>query len=180
MMWLTMMVAMMLPSLMPMLLRYRRSVCAITSAQLDMQTAFVGLGYFFVWAVFGVFAFVGEAILSEFAMRWPPATGLFVLIAGALQFSRWKARHLACCRDTPACCSGLASAAWRHGVRLGIHCVHCCFGLTVMLIALGMMDLRAMALVTAAISAERLAPDGLRVARFVGGVLIATGLFAMV
>ena len=59
----------------------------------------------------------------------------------------------------------------------GMHCVNCCFGLTVMLLALGMMDLRAMALVTAAISIERLAPGGLRAARLVGVVLVAMGAF---
>jgi predicted metal-binding membrane protein len=38
------------------------------------------------------------------------------------------------------------------------------------------MDLRAMALVTAAISVERLAPSGPRVARLIGVVLVAAGL----
>ena len=177
-MWLTMMVAMMLPSLMPMLLRYRQTVGATTTARLDALTGVVAIGYFLVWAVLGAFAFFADATLSTFEMHWPPATGSFVLIAGALQFSRWKAHHLACCRDAPACCGARlaeGTSALRYGVHLGIHCVHCCFGLTVVLLALGMMDLRAMALVTAAIWLERLAPDGLRVARFVGGILIASG-----
>jgi predicted metal-binding membrane protein len=39
------------------------------------------------------------------------------------------------------------------------------------------MDLRAMALVTAAITVERLAPGGKRVARAVGAVLVGVGLF---
>jgi predicted metal-binding membrane protein len=67
--------------------------------------------------------------------------------------------------------------ALRHGLRLGIDCVHCCFGLTLTLLALGVMDLRAMAAVTLAISVERLAPGGLRAARFTGFVLVAAGMF---
>jgi predicted metal-binding membrane protein len=176
-MWLTMMVAMMLPSLMPMLLRYRRAVGV--TARLDVLTAIVGLGYFFVWALFGIAAFLFDSILTDTPVP-ATATGAVVLIAGALQFSRWKTHHLACCRGETGCCEPVpaeVSAAWRHGVRLGVHCVHCCFGLTVTLLAIGMMDLRAMSLVTALVSLERLAPGGLRAARFVGGVLMAMGTF---
>jgi hypothetical protein len=39
------------------------------------------------------------------------------------------------------------------------------------------MDLRAMAVVTAAITAERFAPGGLRIARATGTIAIAAGLF---
>jgi predicted metal-binding membrane protein len=39
------------------------------------------------------------------------------------------------------------------------------------------MDLRAMAVVTAATTVERLAPAGERVARAVGAVVVASGLF---
>ena len=38
------------------------------------------------------------------------------------------------------------------------------------------MDLRVMAVVTAAITAERLAPAGARVARAIGVIVVATGL----
>jgi hypothetical protein len=39
------------------------------------------------------------------------------------------------------------------------------------------MDLRAMALITAAITAERVAPAGERLARAIGAVAAGTGLF---
>jgi predicted metal-binding membrane protein len=103
-----------------------------------------------------------------------------VLIAGALQFTAWKARHLACCREVPGRGHKLpvdAGTAWRHGVRLGIHCSHCCAGLTAMLIVTGVMDLRAMAVVTGAITVERLAPAGERVARAIGIVVLGAGSF---
>ena len=70
-----------------------------------------------------------------------------------------------------------ASTAWRHGVRLGVDCAHCCFGLMAILLCFGVMDLRAMAVVTAAISVERLAPAGERVARAIGVVIVGAGLF---
>jgi predicted metal-binding membrane protein len=45
------------------------------------------------------------------------------------------------------------------------------------LLAIGVMDLRAMAVVTAAITIERVAPDGERVARVIGAVAVGAGLF---
>ena len=45
------------------------------------------------------------------------------------------------------------------------------------LLAIGVMDLRAMAVVTAAITVERLSPAGERVARTVGVIAVGTGLF---
>jgi predicted metal-binding membrane protein len=118
--------------------------------------------------------------LPTLARAVPLVIGATVLFAGVQQFTTWKAQRLACCRTAFACCDTLpsdANAALRHGLRLGIDCVHCCFGLTLTLLALGLMDLRAMAAVTLAISIERLAPGGLRAARFTGLVLVAAGMF---
>src|ERR1700736_4295357 len=56
-MWIVMMVAMMLPSLVPMLWRYRRAVGRDGEARLGQLTALVGLGYFFIWTLFGMVAF---------------------------------------------------------------------------------------------------------------------------
>ena len=70
-----------------------------------------------------------------------------------------------------------AGTAWRHGLRLGLHCSYCCAGLTAILLVIGVMDLRAMAVVTAAITAERLAPEAERIARAMGAVVVGAGLF---
>src|SRR5262249_18958411 len=50
-MWVVMMVAMMLPSLVPMLYRYREAVGRVSDSRLDRLTALVGFAYFFVWTV---------------------------------------------------------------------------------------------------------------------------------
>jgi predicted metal-binding membrane protein len=189
-MWLVMTMAMMLPSLVPMLWRYRQAVGEIAGDYLGALTALVSAGYFFVWALFGVSVFLTGAMLSEVAMNSSPlarvvpmAIGIVVVIAGALQFTRWKARHLECCRVAPVCRDAIsldAHAAWRHGLRLGMHCVHCCCGLTVGLLAIGVMNLYAMALVTAAISVERFAPRGQRTAQCVGAIVVLAGLWMIV
>jgi len=184
-MWTVMMVAMMLPSLVPMLLRYRQAVGAGRAGgagRLGRLTALVGLAYFAVWSAVGAAAYpLGVALAAvEMQHRWaarlvPLAVGLVVLAAGALQFSGWKARRLACCREAPGPLPADAATAWRHGLRLGLRCAACCAGPTAVLLVLGVMDLGAMALATAAISAERLAPRGVRVARAIGVVCVGAG-----
>jgi predicted metal-binding membrane protein len=185
-MWGVMMVAMMLPSLVLMLRRYRHAVDRNGEARLGLLTTLVGAGYFFVWTVLGLAAFLLGMALAAVAMQQPAlaravpvAVGLIVLIAGAFQLTAWKARHLACCREAPRRGRTLpanAGTAWRHGVRLGISCVQCCGNLMMILLVLGIMDVRVMAVVTAAITIERLAPAGERVARALGAVAVAAGL----
>jgi predicted metal-binding membrane protein len=203
-MWVVMMMAMMLPSLVPMLRRYRQAVnrtaasakatasCAEATrrrgaARLGPLTAIVAAGYFIVWTVFGMAVFPLGVALAEVEMQRPPlagvvpiAVGVVVLIAGALQFSPGKARHLSCCREAPGRGRTLpadAGTAWRHGLRLGLHCSQCCAGLIVILLILGVMDLRVMAVVAAAINVERLALAGEHVARAIGAIAIGAGLF---
>ncbi len=186
-MWVVMMVAMMLPSLVPMLWRYRQAVERTGDAHLNRLTALVGMGYFFVWAIFGMAAFPLGIELAKLEMKQPAlaravpiAVGVVVLIAGSLQFTAWKKHHLACCRETPGRDRALpaqAGAAWRHGLHLGLHCLHCCAGLMLILLVIGIMDLRAMAFVAAAITIERLARGGLRFAKVTGAVVVVAGLF---
>jgi predicted metal-binding membrane protein len=196
-----------------MLRRYRQAVGRPGETRLNRLTALVGVGYFFVWTVFGMAAFPLGVALAAVEMQQPAlaravpiAVGVVVLIAGALQFTAWKAHHLACCREASACARGGVSASYgetspkrppaskagpergrtlqadagtalRQGLRLGLHCSLCCAGLTAILLAIGVMDLRAMAVVTAAITVERLAPSGERVARAIGAVVVGAGWF---
>jgi predicted metal-binding membrane protein len=181
-MWVMMMVAMMLPSLVPTLRRYLPTTSDLGKTR--MNSALVGAGYFAVWSVFGIVIFPLGAALVAIEMRHPGlarvvplAMGAVVVMAGTLQFSAWKAHHLARCREPfeyglPA----NASIAWRQGLRFGLHCTFSCVGFTAMLVALGVMDLWVMGLVAAAITAERLAPNGGRVARVIGIVVIGAGL----
>jgi len=161
-MWIVMMVAMMLPSLVPTMRRYHK-------AGLGRLTALVGVGYFAVWTVFGMVAYLLGVALPR---ATPIAIGVVVLMAGFLQFTAWKARHLACCREART----RGRTAWQHGLSLGLHCSQCNVGLMAILLVIGVMDLRAMAAVAVAITVERLAPAGERIARATGAIALGAGL----
>jgi predicted metal-binding membrane protein len=189
-MWSVMMVAMMLPSLAPMLSRYREAISVTAEKRLGRLTGLVVLGYFVVWTGFGMAVFPVGVSLATIAMQHPqvaravPITvGAVVLIAGSFQLTAWKTRQLACCREAPGRGRTLpadAGTAWRHGVCLGLHCVSCCANWMVILLVVGAMDLRAMAVVTAAITVERLAPEGPGVARAIGAVIVGSGVLLIV
>ena len=187
-MWIVMMIAMMLPALAPMLLRYQRAVNAVGAPRLAGLTIVVAVAYFLVWAAFGLAVYPVGIALAETVMTRPSlarmtplALGLVVMIAGLLQFSAWKARQLACCRATPAQDLRADSrTAFRHGLLLGIRCSRCCLGLTAILFSLGVMDLRAMAMVTAAIGLERHSPAGYRLAHLTGALAALAGLWVIV
>jgi predicted metal-binding membrane protein len=185
-MWVVMMAAMMLPSLAPMLGRYRRAVGWRGETRLGRLTVLAGLGYFFVWTLFGLAVFPLGVLLATVEMEQPAlaraapvAIGVVILIAGAVQLTSWKARHLACCRETPVRGCTLpadAGTAFQQGMRFGLHCGLSCANWTAILLVIGVMDLGAMALATAAITAERLAPAGERGAQALGAVVMVAGL----
>ncbi|WP_241024665.1 DUF2182 domain-containing protein [Burkholderia sp. Ac-20365] len=177
--WIVMMVAMMLPSLAPVLWRYHEAM-----GRAGRLTVLAGAGYFFVWALQGMAVFALGFLLMSLALQVPElarvvpfGAGVIALLAGAMQFSAWKLRYLACSRllNVSIDASHRASAAWTQGLRLGLHCMFCCVGLTAVLLINGVMDLRAMALVTLAITAERFARFPHRVARAIGAVMIVEG-----
>jgi predicted metal-binding membrane protein len=191
-MWAAMMVVMMMPSLVPMLWRYRRAVEGtdeVGSLRLAHLTLQVGTAYFLVWTALGCALFpIGAVVVTSLARlpalarAAPLAVGVVVFLAGGLQLTRWKARQLACCREAPGPHRALpadAGTAWRHGIRIGLHCCACCVPETAILLVLGVMDLRAMAIAMAAITIERLAPtgeSGKRLARAMGAVAVAAGM----
>lgn len=188
-MWDLMMATMMLPSWIPVLQRYRQALGAAGGIQVERLTLLVSAGYFLAWTLFGVMVFPLGAAVASAAMHWPSlaratptAIGVIVLIAGTFQVTRWKAGHLAHCREALRHTHALplqAGTAWRQGVCLGLHCCLSCANLTAIQLVIGVMDLRAMAFVTVMITSERLAPAGKLITQAIGLVTIGAGLFLM-
>jgi predicted metal-binding membrane protein len=177
MMWAAMMIAMMLPALVPALAAFGRFRVAGAAA------------YFLVWIAIGAIVYPLGILWSMALMRSaslsrmvPVATAAAIVLAGVVQLTRWKSRQLACCTVIPSRAAGEESgpAAFAAGIRLAFRCAMCCAGFMTILLVAGVMDLRVMGVVTAAITIERLAPDPPRVARALGILVIATGVVLIV
>ena len=127
-MWVVMMTAMMMPSHVPMLWRYRQAVRSKGESRLGRLTLLAGLGYFVVWSLFGLAVFPLGVALATFEMAHsvlahavPVAGSVVILIAGAVQLTSWKAHHLANCRELQAPDGTMPTqprTAWRQGIAL--------------------------------------------------------------
>jgi predicted metal-binding membrane protein len=187
-MWIVMMVAMMLPTLVPALSGYRREVGRQTG-DLGTLTALAAGGYFSLWAVLGAGVYLLGTSVTAAEMRssavagWAPiAAGVIVLLAGALQFTRWKTRQLERCREGLACVGQSSPDRWntyRQGVHFGVHCALCCLGFMLVLLVTGVMELITTAVLGMAIAAERLSPSPQGATRAVGGVLLGAGVLLL-
>lgn len=183
--WTLMMLAMMLPSLAPMLLGYRRCIRATNRRRLGVLTGVCGAAYFFVWAAFGAVAYALGVILAQAEMHWPALAravpllvGVALLLAGCIQLTPWKSRQLVLCRLAPAGvgpAAGRVRHAWGHGVHLGVRCALCCSGFMITLLVVGAMNLRAMVILAAALTAERLVSRSAIVARAAGVAIVLAG-----
>jgi predicted metal-binding membrane protein len=183
-MWIVMMMAMMLPSVTVMLMRYRRNLAHSHEPHPEKLTAVVGVAYFAAWIALGVIVYASGSLLAEIEMQHamlaraiPFLAALCILVAGVVQFTPWKAHHLACCRAAQESETLKADipTAWRQGLSFGFHCCCCCLNLTAILLVVGIMDLRAMTIITAAITLERLAPTGEAAARITGASALGLG-----
>jgi len=165
--WMLMTVAMMSPSLAPALWRYNRAVRGAGALCANRLTTMVAAAYFAVWSCIGVAVYaLGAALaaaerqLPALAQARPLVVAFIVVIAGVLQFTGWKAGQLSCWGELSAPCGAMvvdAAGPWRHGQKLAAHCVCSCAGPMAALLAVGMMDLRTMAVVTVLITVERFA-----------------------
>jgi predicted metal-binding membrane protein len=188
--WLAMMVAMMLPSTLPMLLNYRRSLVTPNPTHAGFLLMLTAGGYFFVWLAVGAAVYATGVILalaemksSDFSGVMPVLPGATLALAGCIQFTSWKTTALHQCRCADASLVSLAHgksfAAWRHGLSQGASCSVCCCGLMVALLALGAMNLTVMAIVASLIAMEKLMPKPEMVVWISGTAAVGAGLFMM-
>ena len=187
-MWTVMMVAMMLPSVMPVVLLHR----SLMASRAGRGEAGAGsnllllTGYFAVWTGFGAFAYLIGTSMTGAAMRSaslsrsvPAATGVVLVLAGVYQLTSWKQACLSHCR------SPLDFFA-RHqirrpadslmfGVHHGAYCAACCWALMAIQLALGVMSLPLMAAVAMVIYLEKCWKHGEKLASVVGMLAVMGG-----
>jgi predicted metal-binding membrane protein len=189
-MWLSMMVAMMLPSSLPMLLLYRRVVVFRGEPYADVLVWLMAGGYFLVWTLFGVTAYAAGATIARAAMQWriaselvPIGAGMTLIAAGIYQLTPWKFACLKHCRDPLGLLARHLHPGWRGALALGVHhgafCTGCCWALMAMQLVMGVMNLGAMAAIATVIALEKLVARGPLIARVVGVGAIAAGVVTL-
>ena len=183
-MWATMMVAMMLPTLAPMVLAHL-AVTRQRGGSALATGAFVG-GYLLVWSAIGVVPFAAYLALAQVSddaagSLWLPAlAGAILMAAGAYQFTGWKRICLDRCQSPFAFVAshdfgGGALSALRAGLAHGAFCLGCCWALTAVLLVVGLMNLLWMAVIFLLFVVEKSWKRGLVTARIAGVVLMALG-----
>jgi predicted metal-binding membrane protein len=137
--WAVMMAAMMLPGLVPAVLRRGRSTGPVRAV-----VPFVA-SYLVVWTL------VGALLYVLYRPHGTTTAGLVVIAAGLYELTRLK-QH---CRR---CCRARARSGGGGGFEFGLYCVGSSIGLMVMLVALGVMSVTWMLAIAALVFAQKLLP----------------------
>ncbi|MGZ4663018.1 MAG: DUF2182 domain-containing protein [Arthrobacter sp.] len=185
--WALMMAAMMLPALAPLTAMYLRSIRAVPDRRVRVaRTAALIGGYLLTWTGFGLVAYAAAELGAWLATAAPdaaPWVGAGLLVAaGAYQFTPLKDFCLRHCRSPMAFLLHVSGFKGpfrdiRVGLYHGLYCVGCCWGLMVVLVTVGVMNLAWMAVIAAAIFLEKTWKYGLVFSRIVGAALIGFALF---
>lgn len=190
--WVTMMAAMMLPSVAPMALLFAR----ISGERRRRGKSFVPTwvflcGYLAAWTAYGVAAygvFVAVRAVNLPAMAWnaqgPLIAGAAIVAAGVYQLTPLKRVCLRHCRSPLDFVLGGwkegTAGALRMGLEHGAYCVGCCWGLMLILFAIGVMSIVWMLVVAALIFAEKVLPFGHRLTPIFAVAFVAAGIWLAV
>lgn len=187
-----MMVAMMIPSAAPMTLtfalvnRKRRE-----SEQPLVPTGIFLSGYLVVWTGFSALAAVAQwvlharALLSPMMVSTSPMLGGGLLIAaGIFLWLPLKNTCLTQCRSP----LGFLMTDWREGwwgafvmgLKHGAYCTGCCWLRMALLFVAGVMNVWWIAILTVFVLVEKIVPQGLRVGKFAGTLLVAWGIWLLI
>ena len=154
-MWALTMVPMMLPFAVRPLRRYRAALGGEGRALL--LTAAAGLAWAATWTAFGLPVYLAGAAAARLLLDMPalarlmPAMAAAAGVAGAAwHAAAWRRRPAHRTPPGPPVCA----AALLQGARLGSHCVRRCAGLSVALLAAGIMETGAMLCAVAVVLAE--------------------------
>lgn len=190
--WVVMMVAMMFPTAAPVILAFGRIQANKRAREAPyVPTAVFVLAYLVVWSLAGVAAFVvagwAESLAADRAWFDDNAARLgagLLVLAGVYQLSPLKRVCLSRCRTPLSFILSYWKPGYRGaltlGLRHGAYCMGCCWMLFAILFPLGIMNVAAMAVITAAIFAEKSLVTGRRASFAVAGVLVLYGLAVLI
>lgn len=182
-MWLVMMIAMMTPSVAPLILSFAK----VNRQRRQQHRPFVNAvylmaGYFLVWAAFSLAATSLQWLLQQISMLNPEMKttnkilgGVILIVTGVFQFTPLKQTCLKHCR-TPL---DFILHQWKEGrqgaLRMGIlngfYCAGCCWLLMSLLFVAGIMNLLWVALIAIFVLIEKIS-SGIKWIPYVAGIVM--------
>jgi predicted metal-binding membrane protein len=190
-MWAVMMVAMMLPTTIPVVML----VATVDRRRLDRshpvaRTGAFVMGYLAVWIAYGAVAASVQGGLHAAALLSPAMVSTSRLLGGAILIAagiyQWTPLKRAC---LTSCRSPLtfvmtewregSMGAWIMGLRHGLYCVGCCWVLMALLFVAGVMNLAWVAVISAFVLVEKIVPRGDRIGQAAGLALVAAGVLVI-
>ena len=193
MMWAVMMIAMMTPSILPMLMLYTTlNARKKAQGQESASTMVLLAGYLSSWVLFSLFITFPQYFLhtNEFLnMMMEPMNvylAAFVLVlAGIYQFTPYKDACLNVCQSPLSFLTNNWQdgnfGAFIIGYKHGFYCVGCCWALMLTLFALGVMNILWVIVLTVFVLFEKVSYNyPLIYRRVVGAFLIIWGLVLVV
>ena len=187
-MWAIMMIAMMLPSALPMVLTF----AAVTRNRQRLGRPYVPmsifvLGYFAIWFVFSALAAGGQWWLHRHALLSSSMVstsgwlgGMLLLGAGIFQFTPLKQACLTHCRGPLEFIMTRwregSGGAFRMGLEHGAFCTGCCWALMALLFVAGVMNILWIAALTVLVCLEKMLPARARFNLGTGVLLAVWGI----
>jgi predicted metal-binding membrane protein len=191
-MWIIMMIAMMIPSVAPVILLFasvsrRRRVQGVLATPVSVFT----LGYLVAWTGYAVLAALTQSALHSAALLSPTMAsdsplvgGGLLILAGFYQWLPLKGACLSHCRSP----LGFFSTEWREGMsgallmgfRHGSYCVGCCWALMTLLFVAGVMNMLWVVGIAGFVLVEKVVPSGKLVGRIAGVLFVVWGVWMLV
>jgi predicted metal-binding membrane protein len=184
-MWMTMMAAMMLPTVAPVVVTHH--AVASQRGEGGFSTIAFVAGYLLVWSATGIvplFAYWGIAQLSDNAAQSRLVSmlaGEIFVFAGMYQFTPWKQYCLDKCQRPFAFVAthdfrgGLGNAL-RAGAIHGAYCLGCCWAMMLVFGVVGLMNLIWMAVLFLIFCIEKNWKHGIAMAKTAGLALMLLGV----
>jgi len=181
-MWTTMMAAMMLPTIVPMVLSHH--AVALRRGQGALSTLAFVTGYMLIWSAIGIAMWLAYQVFAQWGddaaqSQWlSTLAGATLYLAGSYQGTRWKQRCADMCR-TPLTFVVIHHSyrgvrdALRAGVVHGGYCLGCCWAAMIVLVVVGLTNLLGMAILFVLFLVEKNWEHGRAVA-YVAGIGMMT------
>jgi predicted metal-binding membrane protein len=189
-MWAVMMVAMMTPSVAPMVLVHARVARqAVERGNAFAATGWFAAGYLLAWTGFAAVATVAQWGLERISLLTPGTAatgesfgGTVLIAAGLYQWTRMKDACLEQCQSPLVFIQrhGLRADACGSlvlGAKHGMYCVGCCWALMLLLFVGGVMNVLWIVAISAFVLLEKLVPARRIVSRVAGTAFIASGVW---